>query len=412
MSEAAPDPSGEATPALRRSVRLGGLVLYGLGTTIGAGIYALLGVVAGRAGMAAPLAFGVASLLAACTAVSFAELSARFPRAGGEAVYVQEGFGRRGLFLLVGVAVAAAGTISAATVSVAFVGYLGDLLAVPRNLGVLAVVAGLGVVAAWGIGEAVVAASLMTLVEIGGLLLVVGSGGGALESLPARAGEMVPDGAGAWAAVASAGVVAFYAFLGFEDMVNVAEEVREVRSTLPRAILLTLGLTTALYVLVATVAVLAVPPAELGASHAPLARVYEAVGGRPEVLGVIALFAMLNGALVQVIKASRVLYGLADQGALPRRLARVHPRRRTPLLATGLATGAAALLALAFPLEALATLTSLVTLGTFALADLALVVVKRRDPHPPGVRTWPAWIPATGFAVSLGFGVFEILRRT
>jgi amino acid transporter len=211
--------------------------------------------------------------------------------------------------------------------------------------------------------------------------------------------------------VASAGVVAFYAFLGFEDMVNVAEEVHEVKRTLPKGILLTLLITTLLYVLLATVAVLTVPPDALGTSDAPLAQVYEVSGGRPEILAGIALLAMLNGALIQVVKASRVVYGLADQGGLPRRLARVHPGRRTPLLATALATLAAGLLALFVPLEALATLTSLITLTTFALADLALVVVKRRDPSPPGVRTWPIWIPATGGAASVAFAGFEVLRR-
>ena len=110
-------------------------------------------------------------------------------------------------------------------------------------------------------------------------------------------------------------------------------------------------------------------------------------------------------------KAARVLYGLADQGALPAALGRVHPRRRTPVRATLLAAAVTALLALAFPLEELAVLTSLVTLGAFALADLALVVVKRRDPRPPGIRVWPAWVPAAGFAVSLAFAGFELVRR-
>lgn len=407
-----PDVPPRPTPRLRRSIRLGGLVLYGLGTTIGAGIYALLGVVAGRAGMAAPLAFAVASLLAAFTALSFAELCARFPRAGGEAVYVYEGFRRRTLFVAVGLAVAAAGTVSAATVTVAFAGYLDSMVAVPRALAVLAVVVVLGGVAAWGIAETVLAASLLTLVEIGGLLLVTGAGLGSLAALPERAGEiLLPGGPAGWTAVASAGVVAFYAFLGFEDMVNVAEEVHEVKRTLPMGILLTLLITTLLYVVLATVAVLTVPPEALGASDAPLAQVYEVSGGRPEILAGIALLAMLNGALIQVVKASRVVYGLADQGGLPRRLARVHPGRRTPLLATALATLGAGLLALFVPLEALATLTSLITLTTFALADLALVVVKRRDPHPPGVRTWPIWIPATGCAASVAFAGFEVLRR-
>jgi APA family basic amino acid/polyamine antiporter len=399
------------TPALRRSVTLPGLVLYGLGTTIGAGIYALTGVVAGRAGMGAPLAFLLAALLAAFTAFSFAELSARFPRAGGEAVYVREGFGWLWLSTLVGLLIALAGIVSAAAVAVGFVGYLGDLVTVPRLPVLAGVVLAVGAVAAWGVRESVAAASLMTLIEIGGLLLVIGTGREGFAELPGRLSEFAAAATpGALTDLASAGVLAFYAFLGFEDMVNVAEEVRDVRKTLPRAILLTLGITTVLYVVVATLAVLIVPVDALARSDAPLALVYESAGGQREVLGLIALFAMLNGALVQVIKASRVLYGMACQGSLPSLLGRVHPRRRTPVLATGVATAGILVLALGFDLASLATLTSLITLGTFALANLALVLLKVRTSQPPGVFEVPLFVPAVGFAVSFGLAGFELIR--
>jgi amino acid transporter len=386
-------------------------VLYGLGTTIGAGIYALTGVVAGRAGMGAPLAFALASLLALFTALSFAELSSRFPRAGGEAVYVREGLGGRRLSTLVGILVVFAGVVSAATVSVGVVGYLGEFVSVPRlwaiGVGVLLV----GGVAAWGIRESFVLAGLLTLVEIGGLLAVVGYGVEHLTALPARVGEMLPSDVGTWRAVGGAAVLAFYAFLGFEDMVNVAEEVREVRRTMPRAILLTLLVTTVLYALVTTVAVLVVPPEELAASDAPLSLVFARSGGPAAALGVIAIFALLNGALVQVVKASRVLFGLADQGSLPARLARVHSRTRTPLLATMLATGATLLLALAFPLAVLAETTSAITLAVFTLTNLSLVLVKRRGPAPAGATTFPIWVPGVGFVVSLGFMALAALER-
>jgi amino acid transporter len=390
---------------------LWGLSLYGLGTTIGAGIYALTGVIAGRAGMFAPVAFVFASGLAAFTALSFAELSARLPRAGGEAVYVEAALGSAWLSVGVGLLVTLAGIVSAATVSTGFVGYLAELAAVPRGPAIAFVVGGVGLVAAWGVGPSVRVAAFITLVEIGGLLLVALTAGEHWAALPARAGELWPglQGAG-WSAVASAAVLAFYAFLGFEDMVNVAEEVRDVRRTLPRGILLTLAITTLLYALTATAAVLVVPPDELAASDAPLALVYERSGGSPAILGVIAIFAMLNGALVQVMKSSRVLYGLGSMGRLPAVLAKVHPRTRTPLVATGLATVGALFFALLLPLERLAALTSGITLATFALANLALVALKRSDPHPEGVRTVPGWVPVVGFLVSLAFVGFEVLR--
>jgi amino acid transporter len=395
--------SGTARPQLRRIVSLPWLVLYGLGTTIGAGIYALTGVVAGRAGMGAPLAFALASLLALFTALSFAELSSRFPRAGGEAVYVREGMGGRRLATLVGILVVFAGVVSAATVSVGVVGYLGEFVSVPRLLTIGVAVLLVGGVAAWGIRESIVLAGVLTLLEIGGLLAVVGYGVEHLTALPARVGEMLPRDVGVWRAVGGAAVLAFYAFLGFEDMVNVAEEVREVRRTMPRAILLTLLVTTVLYALVTTVAVLVVPPEELAASDAPLSLVFARSGGPAAALGVIAIFALLNGALVQIVKASRVLFGLADQGSLPARLARVHSRTRTPLLATTLATGATLLLALAFPLAVLAETTSAITLAVFTLTNLSLVLVKRRNPAPADATTFPIWVPGVGFFVSLGF---------
>jgi APA family basic amino acid/polyamine antiporter len=410
MVEGAGEGAG-ASATLRRAISLPWLVLYGLGTTIGAGIYALTGVVAGRAGMRAPFCFLLASSIALFTALSFAELSSRFPRAGGEAVYVREGFAWPGLSTAVGVLIVLAGLISAATVSVAFVGYLQALVPLPRLPVTAAVVLLLGAVAGWGVRQSVTLAGVLTLVEVGGLLAIVAYGAEHLAALPQRLGEMLPLDGGAWRAVAGTAILAFYAYLGFEDMVNVAEEVRDAPRVMPVAIVLTLAATTLLYVLVSAVAVLAVAPEELGASPSPLALVFARCGGPAPLLGVIALFALLNGALVQVIKASRVLYGLAAQGSLPARLGRVHRRTRTPLFATLLATLFAALMAVSLPLATLAATTSVITLVTFALANLALVRLKRRGPAPAAATSFPLWVPLLGFALSAGFACLELAGR-
>lgn len=404
-------PGAAAAPSLRRSVTFPWLVLYGLGTTIGAGIYALTGVVAGRAGLHAPVCFGLASLIALFTALSFAELSSRFPRAGGEAVYVIEGLRRDWLATAVGLLVIAAGLISAATVTLAFAGYLTELVPVPRLLALLAAVALVGGLAAWGVRESVTVAGMMTLVEVGGLLLVVAYGGGALAELPARGSALLPATPTEFQAVGSAAILAFYAFLGFEDMVNVAEEVRDVRRVLPLAILTTLAVTALLYLLVSLVAVLSVPPQELALAKAPLALVLERSGGPAGLLGVIALFALLNGALIQVMKSARVLYGLAGERLLPARFGQVHPRTHTPLFATGLATLVVTVLALAVPLASLARATSLVTLVTFALANLALVRVKRREPAPEGATLFPLWVPVTGLLLNGLLLASEVAER-
>jgi amino acid transporter len=397
--------------SLRRNVGLAGLVLYGMGTTIGAGIYALTGKLAGSAGMAAPLAFVAASGLAGLTALCFAELSGRLPRAGGEAVYVGEGFQSPRLAVAIGVLTILAGVISAATVTVGFAGYLDSFVRIPHGVTVWALVVLLCGVSMWGIRETVVIAGLMTLVEIAGLLLIIVAGGDRLADLSTRAPEFWPADSSGWSATMAAAVIAFYAFLGFEDMVNVAEEVRDVRRTLARGILWTLGLTTLFYVVIATIAVLVVPPAELAKSPAPLALVYERCGGAPGVLAAIALFAMLNGALVQVVKSSRILYGLARMGHLPEFLGVVHHERRTPWVATLLSCAAVGILGSGFDLATLASATSLITLLTFSLADLALVFIKRRSPPPEGCFVVPAVVPMVGAVASVALLAFDVMRR-
>jgi len=392
---------------LKRSLGLSLLALYGLGTTIGAGIYALTGAVAGEAGMLAPLSFAGAAVLAGFTAFSFAELSARMPRSAGEAVYVRAAFGSDRLALAVGLAVVLAGLVSTATIANGFVGYLQSLLPLPHAPALLLLVGALAGLAFWGVSQSVGMAGVITVIEIGGLLFVVAVAGHHLADLPARLPEILPPaglGEGGWAGVGLGCLLAFYAFIGFEDMVNVAEEVVDVRRTLPRAIAITLAGTLILYGLLSLTAVLAVPPAELARSEAPLALVVERATGRPPLaIGLVGMLALVNGALIQIVMASRVLYGLADAGELPRVLARVHPRTRTPHVATAGAAGAVTLLALAFPLERLAEATSVLTLGVFAAVNAALVRIRRRDgPPPAGQFRVPLAVPWAGLAVSAG----------
>ena len=374
------------------------MTLYGLGTTIGASIYVLVGKVAADAQSQVPLAFLLASLLVTFSALSFAELSARFPRSAGEAVYVHEGFGRRHLALATGLLVVLAGLVSCATISRGFVGYLQTFVELDSLLVLITLVLGLGALAAWGIAESVSFAAALTLIEIAGLVFVIWSGRESLAALPARWQELVPPAeATAWLGIFSGSVVAFYAFIGFEDMVNVAEEVKDVSRTLPLAILTTLGVTTAVYLALGIVAVLTVAPEELAASDAPIALIIERSGaGDGRWISVIAILAVLNGALIQIIMASRVLYGLASRGWLPARLAYVHPKRKTPLLATLVATLVVLGFALALPLETLARATSLVTLVIFALVNLALWRIKGSEASPAGQLVVPRWLTLCG----------------
>jgi len=393
---------GQATPMpeLRRSLSLPLVVLYGLGVTIGAGIYVLLGATAARAGVYAPLSFVLASIVVAFSAASFAELSARFPVSAGEAAYVRAGFRSGWLALVVGFLVILSGVVSSAAVAVGSTGYLRELVDLPDAALVSIVVLGLGAVAAWGIMESVVFASLFTIIEAGALLAIVGVGIGGNPDLVFELPRVIPPIAdfGAWTAISGAGLLAFFAFIGFEDMVNLAEEVKCPERALPRAIFLTLVLATLIYFLVTSVAVLSVPLDQLAASRAPLSFVFGHItGASPVVITAIASVATLNGVIIQIIMASRVLYGLGKQGSLPAVFARIHTRTRTPLIATASITAVVLTLALLFPLEGLAEWTSRIVLVIFAFVNMALLLLKRRaSPAPDGSFTVKIWVPFAG----------------
>ena len=406
-------PVPSAVPALRRALDLRLLVLYGVGVTVGAGIYALVGQVASVAGYLSPLSFVLAALVAAPSALSFAELASRMPTSAGEATWVEAGLPVPGLPLLVGLMVVFAGIVSAAAIANAFHGYLQPLLDVPRVPTIIAVFVLLAALAIWGIAESVTLAGLVTLVEVGGLLLVLG------VALPeARLGEAAGQGfatiltPAGWYGAGVGLILAFYAFLGFEDMVNVAEEVKDVERTLPRGIFLTLAITTLLYAAIAGAAVLVVPPAILAGSGEPLALVYETSGGPwPRIINAIAIVAVLNGALIQLIMASRVLYGLARQGSLPAMLGHVWAPTRTPVAATLLAAGAALAFALWLPLARLAEIAAITTLCMFAIVNLALIGLRRRAGAPAGAWRAPCWAPWAGFASAAGVLAFDAVRR-
>ena len=399
------------SPPLKRALGLGLLTLYGLGTTIGAGIYVLVGAVAGSAGVHAPLAFLVAAGLAAFTVFSFAELSSRFPKSAGEALYVHAASGKAWLALLVGCLVILAGIVSAAAISRGFVGYLHDFVALPGDLAVPLLIALLTGLAIWGIAESVAVAAIATLIEVAGLLVVIVAGWRFLPDPATALQSLVPPlEAVAWPGILGGAVLAFYAFIGFEDMVNVAEEVKQPRRTLPRAILLTLGLTTLFYLALVLIAVHAVPLSSLAESPAPLALLFhQTTGASSQIISAIAIVAVLNGALVQIIMAARVIYGLSHQGWLPAALGAVNSRTRTPLRATLLVGGIVLAFALWLPLVTLAQITSLIALTIFAAVNLALLVIKRRGPAPEGAVTYPSWIPAAGLVASASFVIVGLL---
>jgi len=402
-------------PTLKRSLNLPLLVLYGLGTTIGAGIYVLIGSASGEAGIYAPLAFLVAAIAIAPSAASYAELAGRFPVSAAEAVYVEEGF-RSSLFSkMTGLLVVFSGVVAAAAITVGCAGYLRVFVDWPTWIVILGIVVSMGAIAILGILESVMLAALFTLIEVGGLLMIVMAGLSGSENINTGVPMIFNglDNIDIWSGIASAGLLAVFAFIGFEDMVNVVEETKKPSITMPLAIAATLLITAILYFLVTLVSVLAVNPSDLAQSEAPLSTVYEQLTGRsPTAISAIAVFATLNTILVQFIMASRVIYGLADRSALPKVLSAVNGKTHTPILATIIVVALTAVFALAVPLAKLAQYTSMIILLIWAVSNLALILIKlRKTPLPENCFRVPFWVPVLGLFFC-GTFIFIALTNT
>ncbi len=394
---------------LVRKLSLPLLVFYGIGTILGAGIYVLVGKVAGVSGFYAPVSFILASLLATFSAFSYAELAARFPRSAGEAVYVEEGFGVKSLSIVIGLMIVAVGIISTATLAHGFFGYLKIFIDLPEVFVVVFLVLAVGAVCAWGIGQSVKLASVMTIVEIIGLVIILYVGRDAFSLIPARLPDMIPSSEmSVWAGIFIGSFIAFYAYLGFEDIVNVAEEAIKPRINIPLAIIISLIVTTLFYILISVVAIILIPPEELSQSQAPLAMLYQTTTGQsPLIITIISLISVINGALIQVIMASRVLYGMSRKKWLPEKIGEVNSTTRTPLNATIIITLLVILFALSFPLLSLAKITSFITLIIFMIINFALIKIKFSNRVHEGF-TVPVWVPLLGGGATLIF-IFYLL---
>lgn len=387
---------------LRRSLTTPLLTLYGLGVTVGAGIYVLVGTTAAVAEAYAPVSFLIAAIVVAFTAFSYAELSTRYPVSAGEAAYVEAGFKSGLMATLVGLAVALSGMVSAAAVAIGAASYLQGMIVAPHWLLTVVVVVLMGLIALWGITQSVIVAAIITLIEICGLIFVSIWGFGMSGSVGIDFIDMLPPLIGPhWMGIGAASLLAFFAFVGFEDMANVAEEVKDPVSTMPKAIVLTLAIATMLYLATTTAVLMAVPLSKLASSSAPLALVFEmAPLGLQKSFAIVAIVATVNGVLVQMIMASRVLYGLADRGHMFSALAIVSRRTQTPVVATLLVMCIIILLTLALPIDELAERTSQIVLLVFILVNAALIRLKLRGDDEPDHFSVPIAVPLLGVLTS------------
>ncbi len=405
MTDQAALPADQTDTRLRRAVTGPLLFLFILGDVLGAGVYALAGQVAAEVGGAIWVPLLVALLLALLTAASYAELATKYPRAGGSAVYAERAFRQPLVAFLVGFCMLAAGVTSAAGLALAFAGdYLGVFLDVPATPAALVFLLLVALLNARGIRESLSANLVMTLVEVSGLVLVVVLGAVVLGRGDGDLGRTVefPPGVAPASAVLAAALLAYYSFVGFETSANLAEEVRDVRRVYPRALFSALLTAGVVYVLVGLAASVVLPPEELAASSGPLLEVVRAAdAGIPDWLfSAVALVAVANGALLTMIMASRMAYGMAEQRLLPGVLGRVLPNRRTPWVAIAVTTLVAMALTLVGDLSTLANTVVLLLLFVFLSTNTAVLVLRRDHTGTDHFRA-PTVLPVLGIASCL-----------
>jgi amino acid transporter len=404
----APLPNGE--PALNKSLGRWQILFYGLGSMLGAGIYTLIGRAADQLGNAVWLAFLAAMVAALLTGLSYACVGSRYARAGGAAYVTQRAFRRPVISYMVGIAVMMSGLTSMATGTQAIAEVLSQAFHVelPIKMVAIGLVFLVGALIYRGIRESMWANIICTIVEAAGLLFIIAVGvrfwGGVnyLESGVDVAGSSAGSGLTA-ALVMQGAVLTFFSFIGFEDILNVSEEVKDVRRDLPFGLIGAMVLATIIYMAVAITAVSVVPCRELAASRAPLMDVAHRAapwfGGIDSVYMVISIFAIGNTALLNYIMGSRLLYGMSHQGLMPVALGRVHPRRRTPHVAIFVLFFIVTGLILSGSVKQLAEATVLLLLTVFTVVNAALIGLKLRPGEPRGGLEVPLAVPVLGALV-------------
>ncbi|TXS55489.1 APC family permease [Streptomyces sp. t39] len=417
MSGSGPRPTTETTgtaeaegsPSLKRAIGPKLLVLFVIGDILGTGIYATTGKVAGKVGGALWLPFLIGFVVALLTAASYVELVGKYPKAAGAALYTQKAFKVPFLTFIVAFMVICSGLSSASAAARAFSGdYFQEFTdAIPATLIAVVFIIALACLALRGVSESVKTNVVLTAVELTGLAVILGIGAWAVlsgDGEPARLTDFEASGTGyaLITGVLGATALGFFAFVGFEDSVNMAEETQDPVRTFPRAIFIGVAVTGTIYVLVALVSSLLVDHRTLEGSSGPLLEVVKAGGVDfpPKLFALIALFAVTNSALINIMMASRLCYGLANERVLPKAMGKVLPRRRTPVTGIVFVTVLAIGLVSTGEIEGLGDTTSFLLLCVFAVVNVTVLVLRRDRVDHAHFRT-PTVLPVLGALTAL-----------
>ena len=392
---------GKKKGQLKRRVTLFGATAYGVGNILGAGIYALIGIVIGDTGNYSWIIFVIAAIIGAFTGLSYAELSAMYPKSAAEFVYTEEAFRIRILSFLLGWIIIFSGVLSAATVALGFAGYFSNLLGISMEIliSIIAVIliVILGLINFFGIRASTWTNVLFTLIEASGLILIIIIG---IPKFGTVNYFVLPTSSSVFSIFSTVGLV-FFAYIGFEDVANIAEEVKRPAKNLPRAIIISIVITTLLYCFTA-ISVVSIKPFDTIDPSAPLSDVATTILGPigGVIMSLIALFATANTVLIMLIVTSRMMYGMARDKALPEGVGKISPKFKTPALAVLLTTIFTIIPLFFGDIRLVADATVFGVLITFFLVNLSLIVLRKKKPElerpfkqKPNIK----WMPIIAF---------------
>lgn len=385
---------------LTRSVGLTHLIFYGTGNILGAGIYGLLGKVVGTMGNGAWLAFITSMIAAGLTGLSYASVGSRYPRAGGAAYVSLRAFKNNFLSYVVGFMVMMSGFLSMATATRIFSGYLSPLIpGIDPSFIIITFALVMTALVYKGIKESLWFNVACTSVELGGLLFIIFLGlpyVGDVDLMDFRSPVNL-SGDLTLGLVLSGAVLTFFSFIGFEDLLNISEEVKDPKKNLPRGLLIALLFASTVYILISLVAVSVVPAGQLASSSQPMTEIVGKIATwmPANVFNFIALFAVSNTVLLNLITTSRLMFGMARQGQLPSFLNSVHGKRSSPDRAVLLSGAVFLILAVSGDISSLAKATSIMLLCSFVIVNASLLVLRKRD-KIEGSFEVPAWVPLSG----------------